>query len=408
VSGDISQYFVARQPIFDRDLHVRAYELLFRSSSRNAAPRDLDAVAATAEVLSTAEDAGLDTLVGPHDAFVNISDRFLDEPDLLGLTSKQVVLEILETVEFTPERIEGLRQLRDRGFTLALDDFIYDESFEAIFPLVSIVKLEISAIPRADWASTIAHLKDRGLTVLAEKIETNEEFEVLRDLGCDLFQGYFFARPAVLSGRRVAANHLALVQLLAQINRASSSIDELSSLVARDLALSMRVLNHVNSAACRLNRRVESIHEAVVYLGRDQVRNLASLMLMTRVDRKPSELMVMALVRARLCETVAREQEKPNADAYFTAGLFSVLDALLDRPMEELLAELKLTEELIGALGERAGPVGRVLSIVIGLERGAGIEADAVPGSTPARLAELHREAVVWADTVARETDLAS
>ena len=188
----MSEFFIARQPIFDSDLELRGYELLFRNSSTNAAPADIDMASATAQVLSNMADIGLATLVGEQLAFVNLPEHFLDDPGLLPIAPGQLVLEVLEDVELNDERIANVRQLAAQGYTIALDDFIYDERFEAVLPHVDIVKLEIPAIPRVRWGEEVRRLKDRGYRVLAEKVETDDEFQTLRELGCHYFQGYFF------------------------------------------------------------------------------------------------------------------------------------------------------------------------------------------------------------------------
>jgi EAL and modified HD-GYP domain-containing signal transduction protein len=401
------EYFIARQPIFDRDLKLCAYELLFRDAYTDEAPSDIDVVAATAHILSTTDEVGLDAVVGAHKAFIKISGRFLEEPGLMPLAPGRVVLELPEDIEFTPERIEGARQLSERGFTLALDNYVHDERYDPVMPFVRIAKFAAQSIPRAQWKTEIDALKAHGKRVVAQKIEGPHEYEILDDLGCDFFQGYFFAKPKIVQGKRLASNQVALVQLLAKINDPSADIDQLSELVSHDVALSVRVLNHVNSAAWSLNHHVDSIREAVVYLGRDEVRNLAALMLMSQVDRKPKEIMVMALVRAKFCELLARECREPNPDTFFTAGLFSVLDALMDTPMDELLVELKVSDEMAGALLHHEGEIGEALEIAKQIEVGADLPQPEEDEVQLHELADLHNRATAWADSVAVSTGLA-
>lgn len=396
----MSEFFIARQPIFDADLELRGYELLFRNSSTNAAPADLDMASATAQVLSNTADLGLASLVGEALAFINLSEHFLDDPELLPFAPGQIVLEVLEDVELNSERIASVRQLARRGYTIALDDFIYDDRFEAVLPHVDIIKLEIPAIPQERWGAEVGRLKDRGFRVLAEKVETDAEFQALRELRCDYFQGYFFARPKVISGRRLASNQLALLQLLTRVNDPGCDVDALTELVGQDVTLSVRVLNHVNSAASALSRRLESVREAVVYLGRERIRNIVNLLLMARVDDKPSELLSMALVRARFCQVLAMKLDADNPDAFFTAGLFSVLDALMDSSMTEVIDKLPVSEDLAAALLKGQGTMGHVLSLAIDLERGGGYRRpppDDLPDGT---LAETYLEARQWGDSV--------
>lgn len=403
----MTEFFIARQPIFDPKLALRGYELLFRSSATNAAPVDMDRASATAQVLSTTADLGLASLVGAQLAFVNLPERFLDEPDLLPLAPGQLVLEVLEDVELNEARVANIQQLAERGYTIALDDFVYDGRFEAVLPHVDIVKLEIPAIPRERWAEEVCRLKKRGHRVLAEKVETDEEFQVLRELGCDFFQGYFFARPKVISGRRLASSQLALLQLLSQVTDPGCDVDALTELVGRDVALSVRVLNHVNSAANGLNRRVSSLREAIVYLGRERIRNIVALLIMARVDDKPAELLSTALVRARFCQLLALECDDEQPDAFFTAGLFSVLDALMDLTMAEVLQKLPVSEDLAMALLEQSGPIGHSLSLAIDLERGACLRRPPPADLPESTLARTYHEARQWADEVVAATDVA-
>ena len=400
----MSDFFIARQPIFDSRLALRGYELLFRNSAANAAPVDIDRASATAQVLSTTADLGLASLVGSQLAFVNLPERFLDEPDLLPLAPGQLVLEVLEDVELNDDRVAAIRQLAERGYTIALDDFVCDGRFDAVLPHVDIVKLEIPAIPRERWADEVGRLRARGHRVLAEKVETDEEFRILRELGCDFFQGYFFARPRVISGRRLASSQLALLQLLSQVTDPGCDVDALTGLIGQDIALSVRVLNHVNSAANALTRRMNSVREAVVYLGRERIRNIVALLLMARVDDKPAELLSTALVRARFCQLLALECDDDNPDAFFTAGLFSVLDALMDLPMAEVLKKLPVSDDLGMALLEQSGPIGHGLSLAIDLERGARLR-QPPPGHLPeSALARTYHEAREWGDAVVAAT----
>ena len=401
----MSEYFIARQPIFDRKLNLYAYELLFRSSRTNSMPPDVDAEMATAQVLSTSSDIGLSELVGSDMAFINLPNRFLREPDLLPLPPGQVVLEILESVKIDAQTLEGIRTLVERGLTLALDDFVYAERFEKVLPFVHIVKLEILAIDEGEWAQQIRRLKAQDCRVLAEKVETEEQFTRLAELGCDYFQGYFFARPKVVSGRRIAPNKLGMLQLLSRINDPETDIEALSELVSRDVALSVRALRYVNSAASALNRRIESIQDAVIYLGRDTIRNWIALFMLASIDDKPSQLMTMALIRGKFCELLGKAARKDDLNAYFTVGLFSVLDALMDATMEDIVVQLAVTEDMSNALTAHRGAKGEALKIAVALERGKTetLDLEALPSEL---LAEMHREATLWADKVINEMGL--
>lgn len=403
----MKQYFIARQPILDRNLDLHAYELLFRATSESVGARAeaaFDADAATAEVLSIAADAGLAELVGKHLAFVNLPQRFLADPDLIVLSPSRVVLEVLEDVEFDDAALEAIRLLTRRGYTLALDDFIYDESMEPAMALIELIKLDISQIDRSDWPLYVNRLKARGHRVLAERVETHDQFEELSRLGCDYFQGFFFARPALVSGARLNSDKITLLQLLSRTNDGNTGIDELAELVSRDLALSVRALKYVNSAANALNQRISSVREAIVYLGRNTIRNWVTVYLMSSIDDKPSEIMTLALVRARFCELVASRGGAEDPDAFFTVGMFSVLDALLDASLEKILQDLAISEDMRQALLKHQGTKGLVLDIIESLERG---ETPAMPDNFDANVvAEIHAEAIAWSVEAARDMGL--
>ncbi len=400
----MSQYFIARQPIFDRNLKLFAYELLFRNSPQNSAPQSFCEENATAEVLTTSSDIGLDGLVGTQKAFINLPLRFFQEPDLLLLPPDRVVLEVLENVEVTDIVGKGVKTLYDRGFTLALDDVVDIDPYVSILPHISIVKLEIPALARDNWGATISRLRRQGFKVLAEKVETNDEFEELSALGCEYFQGYFFAKPNLVSGRRLTASKLGLMQLMVKINDPEIDIETLSELVSRDVTLSLRVLNHVNSAASALNRRVESVREGVVYLGREAIRNIVTLLTMSSMDDHPVELVAMALRRGRFCELYARECDVEDQASYFTVGLFSVLDALMDAPMEEVVEKFALSSEMRGALVLHDGPKGLSLRVAQALERADFSQLPEDLSLSGEILATLHQDATLWSDQIVAES----
>lgn len=402
----MSDYFIARQPIFDASLNLFAYELLFRESDSPSAPRDFDDDVATAQVLATSEDVGLNKLVGEHLAFINLPRRFFADPTLLPDHTGRLVLEMLEHVEIDEQVIDGMRALAEKGYTLALDDYVYEERFDAVLPYVQIVKLEIPQIPAEDWEREIGRLKARGLRVLAEKVETSEEFQRLSELGCDYFQGYFFAKPKVVSGKRLTPNKLAMLELLSKVNSEDTDIETLAKLVSQDVALSVRAMNYVNSAASSLNRRIESVREAVVYIGRETLRRWVTLFMMAKLDDKPGELIRIALIRAKFLERVAEFLGHSDSDVYFTTGLFSVLDAMMDQPMADILDSLALQGELRAALERHEGAKGAALKTALALENCDVADESSIDISVH-EISDLYFDARVWADQTIAEMGLA-
>jgi EAL and modified HD-GYP domain-containing signal transduction protein len=396
-----NHFFLARQPILDRNLKLYAYELLFRSSSENCAPAGLDDDAATAQVLTNAMEIGIDRLSRGHITFINLPRQFLLDPDLLPIEPVRVMLEILEDVVPDDDVLAGV----ETGFKIALDDVVESESYDRLMPMVDTVKIDIRAMPEDTWAAQIGRIKTYGCKVLAEKVETEEEFQTLKALGVDYFQGYFFARPRIVSGRRLPTNKIALLRLLARISDPDTDLEELQSLISQDVGLSVRALAYVNSAANALNRKIDSIKEAIVYLGRGVIRNWVVLYIMSGVDGKADEIVTMGLVRGRLCELLAEHCGLANADSYFTVGLLSVLDALLDVPLEEALKYLPLPEDMQDALINREGDRGEALSCALSLEAGDAGSVD-FRNLDAMELADIYMSAVQWADVAARQAGL--
>jgi len=398
-----SHYFIGRQPILDADQQLYAYELLFRNGNQNQAPGDIDEDRATAEVITTAfTEIGLGHLVGGRMAFINIPQLFLDNTELLPLPPEQVVLEVLETVTISEEGLDNLRALKNRGFTLALDDFINNPSYEPVLPLVDIIKLDITQIERSSWQSQIEELRSYDCKILAEKVETEDEYRALKSMGVDYYQGYFFARPRIISGRRLGANKVSLLQLLARINNPDTDLEELQDLVTKDVAISVRALNYVNSPAQGLNRRIDSVREAIIYLGRQTIKSWVTLFAMSQVEDKPNELITMALVRAKLCELLALATGQDDIDVFFTTGLFSNLDAFMDAPLGEVLEKMSVSPDMSDALLKHEGVTGEALRCALEMESAE----DARPtygGLDEYRISDLHVEAVKWADASLRE-----
>jgi len=399
----LSEFFLARQPILDRELRLHAYELLFRSSRYNANLGEFDGDTATARVIATAAELGIERLTRGRAAFINLPQRFIEEPDLMPLSPDTVVLEILESVALNDAAMAGIRSLRERGFRIALDDFVDSESFDAILPIVDTVKLDVRALDPAQWHVQIARLRGHGCKLLAEKVETSQEFEMLRDLGVDYFQGFFFARPSMFRGRQIAPDRMNLVQTLMRLSDPECSLEEIQELVGRDVALSVKALNYVNSSANGLKRKIDSVREAIFYLGRDEVKRWVSVFLLASEESKPQELMTLALTRAKTCELLATRLGRDDADVFFTTGLLSMLDSFLDARLDDILPGMNLTADMQAALLEETGDKGAALALAKQLELGEDIEPEATLDLGFESLAEVYAEAVMWADENLRE-----
>jgi EAL and modified HD-GYP domain-containing signal transduction protein len=375
---------VARQPVYDPNLKVVAYELLVQGDD-----------AAGAEASSTIAEVGLNLVVG-HPAYIPVTRGFLLEGFARALPSDRVVLAVGADLQLDRAALDAVRELVADGYRLALMDYSRDGSLEPLLPLAHVVGLNVAGLDRGVLRAELAHLLPRGVRTLARGVDHHEALELCIGLGFDLLQGHFICRPRVVSEQGLKVMSVNRVRLLARLHDDDVDFDELQEVIARDVALSYNLLRFINSAFFALPRRVDSIRDALVLLGAINVRKWATLMALAEAQDKPRELVVTGLVRARMCELLAGVYGHRDAEGAFTAGLFSVVDALTDRSMVELLRELPLSREIISALLNYDGAKGRVLRAAVAYERGNFGELGDVP-PTRVPLSDLYAQAVAWA-----------
>jgi EAL and modified HD-GYP domain-containing signal transduction protein len=398
----MNDIFIGRQPIYDRKLGVYAYELLFRSEQSNAADIT-DGDKATSDVIvNTFLEIGLDNIVNKRRAFINLTRSFFVNHLTISLPKDRVVLELLEDIEADDEVIEGVRRLSEQGYTIALDDFIYHESLKPLVKLADIIKIDIISLNKDEIRDHVLALRKHPVKLVAEKVETQQDFDYCLDLGFDYFQGYFFAQPKVIRGRRLPNNRLAILKLLSRLQDPDITPRQLEDLIAQDVALSYRILRYVNSAAYSLSRKIESVQQAVIILGLQTIKSWTTLLAMSQVDNKPTELVITAMVRGKMAEELAKVQKYDRPDSFFTVGLFSALDALMDNTMEEILTQLPLADHISNALLHRQGIHGEILSCVLAYERG---EWEQVKSSTlsMSRIRDCYLSALQWAEDVCQQ-----
>ena len=387
---------VARQPIFDAGWDVVAYELLYRPLSDEAAPVGPEAM--TAGVMAGAfGDLGLDLLVGDRSAHINVTREFLLDMRPLPLEPRRTVLELIEDQKVDTALIDVLAEAVDAGFTLALDDFKHAPKMDPLLDLASIVKLDVRALSPKQLEAEVRKLQPRNLTLIAEKVESAEEYELCRELGFDAYQGYFFALPELSRTPGTPTRELGTLCALAATDE-DTSLEELESIVRRDAGLSHKLLRYANSAYVSPLRPIESLRHAVTMIGAVPIRRWSLLLALSGLRDAPSHLLEVALVRARMSELLAPRM-RAAPDRAFTAGLFSLLDALTGREMEELVTELSFDERLTRALVSREGPEGAVLDATLAYERGA--FDDAAHHARPDVLADAYTQALRWSDQVA-------
>ncbi|MCG8016411.1 MAG: HDOD domain-containing protein [Candidatus Thiodiazotropha sp. 'RUGA'] len=359
---------VGRQPILDKKLNVYGYELLYRSTSDSQQGFDGD-VATARTVLNSFLEFGLHRLVGKHRVFINMTERFFTEFTSLPVDPQQIVIEVLEDFDLTPAVIDGIKKLHEAGYAIALDDYRFEQRWIPLLPYCALIKVEILGLDLEKYVEPINDLLRRGITLLAEKVETREEYETAKRLGFTLFQGYFFAKPQTLSTTRNPGNRKILLRTIAQLNDPNADIEEVAKLIELDPNLSFKLLRVINSAAQGLTRKISSIREAVVFIGLNRLRAWSTLFVMASMEEASPELITTSLVRAEMCRALADEFDSGHPDSGYTIGLLSTLDAMLNQPMEQLLEEIPLADHMVEALGRHSGPFGNSLQCAIDLER---------------------------------------
>jgi c-di-GMP phosphodiesterase len=291
--------------------------------------------------------------------------------------------------------LAALRNLSAQGYTIALDDFFYQEHLRPLVELADIIKIDVLASDRTAVAEQVELLRHYDVQLLAEKVETQEDFTYYKALGFEYFQGYFFCRPDVVKGQRSPTNRLVILELLAKLQSPGTTFRELEALISRDVSLSYKVLRAANAAFTRA-RKVASIHQALRLVGFTAMTNIVSLFLLANLDDKPHELLITAMVRAKMCEQLAKLMQQENSATFFTVGLLSVLDAFMDRPMADILPTLPLADEIVEALLAHEGVLGATLRCVLAYERGDW-EAVHDLGCQRDVLVKTYLEALMWA-----------
>jgi c-di-GMP phosphodiesterase len=368
---------LARQAIYDLELVVCGYELLYRADP--SARHLIGDTAMSASALTVAfTDIGIDTIVGDQPAWVNVGETFMTRDLAALLPPERTVIELLETGRAEQRVLEALTQLRSEGYRVALDDFTFRAGLEPLVELAHIVKVDVLVHDEGELEEQVRLLKPFGVTLLAEKVETYDVLERCRALGFSLFQGYFLSTPRLVSNSHVSTEATVRVQLAAQLNDPDASFSELAELISSDVTLSYRLLRYINSAFVGMREPVESLRDALILLGSRRVRSWVTLLLLSDAGAGRPDLVSTALLRAHMCRSLAEATEQ-DPERAFLVGLLSVADALVDRPLPDVIAELPIGADLADALLEGAGPLGDLLARVIAHERADFAAASAYP-----------------------------
>ncbi|MCF7980923.1 MAG: EAL domain-containing protein [Pseudomonadales bacterium] len=360
---------LARQPIYDTKLRIYAYELLFRAGHHQHEDA-FDGDSATSLVMLNAfSEIGIQNLVADNKAFINFTRNLILTPP--PFSSNDVVVEVLETIQPDTEVIEGLKRLKQLGYTIALDDFIYEERLLPLVELADIIKIDVLALTEKELENQVKTLKQYSLKLLAEKVESQEMYNRCKRLGFDFFQGYFLSKPMIVKGRVTPANKVVVMQLIAELQSPETSDpNKLHRTISRDPSLSFKLLRMINSAAFRRPNKVESLYRAILLIGPTNIKHWASLLALTNLDDKPHALHEQTMLRAKMCELLGEKICPEEKYLFFTVGMFSMLDAFFDSPMVDLLNSISLSDEINLALLEQEGLLGFVLKISCAYEQG--------------------------------------
>lgn len=395
--------FVARQPIFDRNKTLYAYELLFRAGLSNSFP-DIDEEIATTSLLSSSFfTVGIEKVTGGKIAFINFTEELIEKGTPQLFSSGKMMVEILENVAPSEKVIASCKELKKQGYEIALDDFVYAKKFDELLSLSDIIKIDFRLTSQEKIVEMVHSLKKYDCKLLAEKVETYEELVKALELGFDYFQGYFFAKPEILQNKELSGFQMTLMRLMSQINTADFDVKSLAESIRHDVSITYKLLTYINSAYFGRLQPLSSISQSISYLGEKGFKLFASLIITSKLAKdKPDALIKMATIRARFLELIGNEL-KIDSSEMFLLGLFSVIDAMLDRNMEDILEHLPLSDKIKDALLNRTGELSIYIRLIETYETGNWVAfrfAQKRTGVENQKLIDFYLEAIEWADAL--------
>ena len=370
----VQEFFLARQPILDRNQDVVAYELLFRNAETGPANITSD-LSATASVIAHAAQLGLEKVIGDSLGFINVDAAVLMSDIFHFLPREKVVLEIIETVKVTPEILARIAELAEAGFKFALDDVITDsKDVRQLLPFVDIIKFDLRDMPLSALLKLTPQFKLYNKKLLAEKVETLEQFKICLDLGFDYFQGYYFAKPLIMRGKKLSPSQMAVMQLMTLVTSDAPDA-EVEQAIKRDVSLSLNLLRLMNAPTIDTRQRIDSLSQALLVLGRHQLQRWLQILLYAepcKMGHSITPLLTLAATRGKFLELVAeklRPGNRASADIAFTVGIMSLMDKLFALPMAEIVKQIPVNVEVCDALLVRKGLYGDMLKLSEYLER---------------------------------------
>ena len=408
----VREFYLGRQPILDRSQGLFGYELLFRNAPVGPAHVTND-LSATASVIAHAAQLGMEKTIGDALGFVNVDADAILSDIFPFLPREKVVLEMMNTVQATPQVLHRMQELAGHGFTFALDDVTGDTAdMAAMLPMVAYVKMDMRSTALSTLMKLAPRLRQDGKRLIAEKVETRDEFKHCLDLGFDYFQGYYFARPVIMSGKKLSPSQLAVMELMTLVTSDADN-HEIERAIKRDVSLALNLLRLVNTPAVGARQRIDSLSQAVTILGRRQLQRWLQIMLYAEPSKRGhsmTPLLMLATTRGRLMELLAsklRPSQREAADIAFTVGIMSLMDTLFGISMKEILEQIPVSDDVRGALLDRSTFYGGLLKLVECIERIEEMDSHIVPtlrdlAMSTDELVELEMAAFEWSDNVVR------
>lgn len=399
------EIFVARQPIFQKDKKIFGYELLFRESMDNFFS-GIDGNTATSKLLSnTFMNIGIEKITDNKPAFINFTRDLLIRHIPQLFPKELLFVEVLEDVEPEEQVVNACKELSDQGYTIALDDFFYTSEMQPLIALANIIKFDFLSSPIEEISEVIDKIAGPNLTLLAEKVETNEEFVTALEMGFDYFQGYFFSKPEIIEGRDLSGAQMNLLEIMAEVNKPDFKFQKVEDIIARDVAITYKLMRYINSVFFRRVNKISTIKQAIVMLGEKGIRSFLSLIAMTKLgEGKPDELIRSSIIRAKFCELLGmNNQSNVNPSELFTLGLFSSIDAILNDSMENIMAKLPLSDNIKRALIDGEGELKDYLKFSLCYEKGDWKGFSEVKEAVVENEEEIPGyffEALTWGDTI--------
>lgn len=403
------EVFVARQPIFDRNRKVWAYELLFRSDAAATSYDGSEPSSATQAVIAHGMlSIGWDKLLRGKLGCINFGREMLLQDLYSSLPPGQTVIELTEDIEADEEVLEAVRGVKEQGYRIALDDFRSSPRMESLLDLADVVKIEMET-PKPEQEALLREFHARGIRVLSEKVETDADYRWALRAGYDYFQGNFFACPMVMQGTQIPAVKMHCLRLIQEAHRPELDFTRLTALISQDVSLSYKLLRYANSARFGRQGKIHSIRRALVVLGEYGIRKWIAIAALPAIaNDKPGELITQSLVRGRFCELLGQASGQGVEDQAFLIGLFSMLDALLDRPLDDTLEDLGLAPPLDSVLRGQASEdsvLNRIYTLVRRYEKADWVEVERLAsdlGTPPEVVGAAYREALPWADEMSQ------